>query len=367
MRATVAVNDGEVQRAVDAWLAATLLERRAVIVENPFAEVQLPDDVPLTRLAERALLLGQLPLRVAIVRLVRSQRPDAVLLLLTGPSTRTGCVPCWLTAAWASDSSWSSDAAKSEVDGINLAYRVDGPTPCAMGGDEPFARLRPHDVDPQMQALRDFRVLRFDTRGHGASDAPEGEYTIEQLGDDARALLDALGVERCHFVGLSMGGMIGQQLALTAPTRLLSLTLADTSSRYPASVLPVWSERVALVRAQGMEAVLQPTLERWFTARFREEQPHAVARIAAAIRATPVAGYIGCAHAIPASTSPHGWNRCTVQHWSWSVPRIRGRRSPWRKRSPRRSPAPHFMSSMLRRTCPTWSSRNASMHCWRLS
>jgi len=85
MRATVAVNDGEVQRAVDAWLAATLLERRAVIVENPFAEVQLPDDVPLTRLGGACpCCLGQLPLRVAIVRLVRSQRPDAVLLLLTG-------------------------------------------------------------------------------------------------------------------------------------------------------------------------------------------------------------------------------------------------------------------------------------------
>jgi 3-oxoadipate enol-lactonase len=186
-----------------------------------------------------------------------------------------------------------------KVDGINLAYRVDGPE------DAPWVVMS-HSLacdhtmwDPQMQALRDYRVLRFDTRGHGASDAPGGEYTIEQLGGDALAILDTLGVDRCHFVGLSMGGMIGQQLALSAPTRLLSLTLADTSSRYPASVLPVWNERVALVRALGMEAVLQPTLERWFTARFREEQPHAVARIAAAIRATPVAGYIGCAHAIP--------------------------------------------------------------------
>jgi len=173
------------------------------------------------------------------------------------------------------------------LDGINLAYRVDGPT------HAPWVVMS-HSLacdhtmwDPQMQALRDYRVLRFDTRGHGASDVPEGEYTIEQLGDDARALLDALGVDRCHFVGLSMGGMIGQQLALSAPTRLLSLTLADTSSRYPASVVPVWNERISLVRAQGMDAVLQPTLERWFTARFRQEQPHAVA------------GYIGCAHAIP--------------------------------------------------------------------
>ncbi len=85
MRATVAVHGSEAQRDVDAWLAATPSERRAVIVESPFAEVQLPDDVPLTRLGGACpCCLGQLPLRVAIVRLVRSQRPDAVLLLLAG-------------------------------------------------------------------------------------------------------------------------------------------------------------------------------------------------------------------------------------------------------------------------------------------
>lgn len=185
------------------------------------------------------------------------------------------------------------------VGGINLSYRDDGPI------DAPWVVMS-HSLacdhtmwDPQMEALRDFHVLRFDTRGHGASDAPVGDYTIEQLGNDALGLLDALGIDRCHFVGLSMGGMIGQQLALSAPGRLLSLTLADTSSRYPASVLPVWAERIALVRSQGMEAVLASTLERWFTARFRAEQPHAVARIAESIRSTPVAGYIGCAHAVP--------------------------------------------------------------------
>jgi 3-oxoadipate enol-lactonase len=188
---------------------------------------------------------------------------------------------------------------KAQAGGINLAYRIDGPS------DAPWVVMS-HSLacdytmwDPQLELLRDFRVLRFDTRGHGASDAPGGEYVMEQLADDARALLDALGIQRCHFVGLSMGGMIGQQLALGAPGRLLSLTLADTSSGYPAAVLPVWQERIALVRSQGMQAVLKPTLERWFTARFREVQPQAVARIAAAILATPVAGYIGCAHAIP--------------------------------------------------------------------
>ena len=188
-----------------------------------------------------------------------------------------------------------------ERDGVRIAYRVDG----SRDASRPWLVFS-HSLacdhtmwDPQLESFADFRILRFDTRGHGRSGAPQGDYTLELLADDLKAVLDALSIRRGHFVGLSMGGMIGQQLALSAPTRLLSLTLADTSSRYPASVVPVWNERISLVRAQGMDAVLQPTLERWFTARFRQEQPHAVARIAAAIRATPVAGYIGCAHAIP--------------------------------------------------------------------
>jgi len=186
-----------------------------------------------------------------------------------------------------------------QVNGIALAFRVEGPA------HAPWV-LMSHSLacdhtmwDPQMESLRDYQVVRFDTRGHGASDAPDGDYAMTQLAADARALLDALSIERCHFVGLSMGGMIGQQLALDAPDRLLSLTLADTSSRYPASVLPAWADRIAQVRAHGMEAVLQATLERWFTADFRQRSPQEVERIAALIRATPVAGYIGCAHAIP--------------------------------------------------------------------
>jgi 3-oxoadipate enol-lactonase len=188
---------------------------------------------------------------------------------------------------------------KVNTGAVRLACRIDGPA------DRPWVVMS-HSLacdhtmwDAQMDALKDFRVLRFDSRGHGGSDAPEGAYTIEDLAGDVVGLLDTLRIERCHFVGLSMGGMIGQQLALQVPGRIASLVLADTSSRYPASVLPVWEERIALVRAQGMSAVVASTLERWFTAQFRAGRPHEVARIGALIRSTPVAGYVGCAHAVP--------------------------------------------------------------------
>jgi 3-oxoadipate enol-lactonase len=188
---------------------------------------------------------------------------------------------------------------RSRVNDIELAYRIDG---AAAGAPWlVFSHSLACDQsmwDAQLAAFGDFRLLRFDTRGHGASDAPAGEYTMELLADDVLALLDVLGIRRCHFVGLSMGGMIGQQLALRAPTRLLSLILADTSSRYPATARPMWVERIALVRSRGMDAVLPSTLDRWFTPRFREQHPEEVSRIAALVRSTPVAGYVGCAHAI---------------------------------------------------------------------
>jgi 3-oxoadipate enol-lactonase len=188
---------------------------------------------------------------------------------------------------------------KSRVNDIELAYRIDGAAAGAPWLVFSHSLACDHSMwDAQLDAFGDFRLLRFDTRGHGSSSAPAGEYTMEGLAGDALALLNALGIRHCHFVGLSMGGMIGQQLALRAPTRLLSLTLADTSSRYPAAARPMWDERMALVRSRGMDAVLPATLERWFTARFREQHLEEVARIAALIRATPVSGYVGCAHAI---------------------------------------------------------------------
>ena len=152
--------------------------------------------------------------------------------------------------------------------------------------------------EAQVPAFSDYRLLRVDTRGHGQSEAPAGDYSLEALADDFRGVLDALAIQRCHFVGLSMGGMIGMQLALRNPTRFASLTLADTTSRYPPEAKSVWEERLATVRTRGMEAIVPSTLDRWFTPEFRRTHPAEVNAIAQLIRSTPVAGYAGCAYAI---------------------------------------------------------------------
>ena len=190
---------------------------------------------------------------------------------------------------------------KISANGISMNYTFDGPT------DAPVVTMS-HSLatdcgmwDPTVPALTSrFRVLRYETRGHGQTEAPRGAYTLEQLADDARALLRALGIQRTHWVGLSMGGMIGQVLALKAPDVLLSLSLCDTSSRIPADAKPQWEDRIRTAEAKGMEPLVEPTLARWFTAPFRERRKDVVDRVATMIRTTPVAGYVGCCHAISA-------------------------------------------------------------------
>jgi 3-oxoadipate enol-lactonase len=153
--------------------------------------------------------------------------------------------------------------------------------------------------EPQATALAaGYRVLRYDTRGHGGTDAPAGPYRLEQLAEDAYALLQTLGVGRTHFVGLSMGGMIGQLLALTHPEMLRSLVLCDTSSRVPPEARPQWDERIALAEAQGMAPLVEPTIGRWFTPGFVRDHPETVEPVRAMIRGTKAQGYAGCGHAI---------------------------------------------------------------------
>jgi 3-oxoadipate enol-lactonase len=151
---------------------------------------------------------------------------------------------------------------------------------------------------------RDYRVLLFDTRGHGRSSAPppgpDGEnYAFDELVADAETLFTALDIENPHFVGLSMGGMLAQAFALKHPGRLKSLTIADSVSQWPPEMVGVFAARVAQAREGGMQAVLQGSLERWFTPDFRQSKPDEVDRVARMILATPVDGYAGCSFSIP--------------------------------------------------------------------
>ena len=153
--------------------------------------------------------------------------------------------------------------------------------------------------NPQLEVLEPhYQVLRYDTRGHGDSEAPSGAYTLEMLGEDAIGLLDALGMDKVHFVGLSMGGMIGQYLALHYANRLENLVLCDTAALLPEEAQPIWQERIQLAREKGLDALVDETLERWFTPNFLGQNPPEVEPIRQQFLATPTDGYIGCSEAI---------------------------------------------------------------------
>ncbi|MDX1606800.1 MAG: alpha/beta fold hydrolase, partial [Candidatus Competibacterales bacterium] len=154
--------------------------------------------------------------------------------------------------------------------------------------------------DPQVTALEGagYRVLRYDARGHGGTQVTTGPYSLEQFGHDAVGLMDALGIDRVHWVGLSMGGMIGQELALAHAQRLRSLVLADTMAVLPGGADAVWSERIATAREQGMEALVGATLQRWFTPAALAEDSPGVRLIRQYFLATPAEGYIGASEAI---------------------------------------------------------------------
>ena len=145
--------------------------------------------------------------------------------------------------------------------------------------------------NPQLDALEPhFKVLRYDMRGHGGSDAPDGAYTLEMLAEDVVALLDALDIDAVHFVGLSIGGMIGQGFALSHADRLESLVLCDTSAVMPAEAQPILQQRIALARQNGMADQVDGILERWFTPTYLRANPPEVEMIRQQIKATPLAG-----------------------------------------------------------------------------
>jgi len=147
--------------------------------------------------------------------------------------------------------------------------------------------------DGQFPALAErFRVVRYDHRGHGRSPVPAGPYELDDLGADVLALLDRLGLERVHWCGLSLGGMVGMWMAINAPERIDRLVLCCTSARLGPPEM--WADRAATVRAHGVEAVADAGIERWLSPGFIEHEPEIAAGVRAMLVATPAEGYAEC-------------------------------------------------------------------------
>jgi 3-oxoadipate enol-lactonase len=183
------------------------------------------------------------------------------------------------------------------ADGTAIHVEVEGPedAPVLMLSNSLGTNLQMWD-DQVPAFTRHFRLVRFDRRGHGGSAVPKGPYSIERLGRDALAVLDGLGLERVNWCGLSMGGMEGMWLGANAASRIDKLILSNTASYFPDRTM--WDGRIKLARDKGLVALVDGTIERWFTAEFRRRSPQAVARIREMFLSTDVEGYVGCGAAI---------------------------------------------------------------------
>jgi 3-oxoadipate enol-lactonase len=180
---------------------------------------------------------------------------------------------------------------------VDVHHRLDGPE------DAPVLVLSnslgtTHRMwDSQIEALAErFRVLRYDKRGHGESPTPPGPYTVDALAADVLALLDRLEIERVMWAGVSLGGMTGLWLAATAPERIERLAACCTAAHLPP--VDMWEDRAATVRSEGMAAIADATLDRWFSPAFHERDPATIARFRADLLATPPEGYASCCLAI---------------------------------------------------------------------
>ena len=181
---------------------------------------------------------------------------------------------------------------------VELNAQIDGPEdgePLLLGGSLGTTLAM---WAPQLPELaRTYRVIRFDHRGHGRSPAPPGPYAIDDLGADVLALMDRLGLQRASYAGLSLGGMVGQWLAINAPERIARLILISTSAHMPPP--EGWHERAAAVRQAGTTAaVADGVLERWFTPGFTRERPEVVGSYWEMVSASPAHGYAACCEAI---------------------------------------------------------------------
>lgn len=185
-----------------------------------------------------------------------------------------------------------------EIDrhGGRIHWRADGPAaaPALL-----FSNSLGSDLDlwqPQLDAVRAYRVIRYDTRGHGRSSATPAPYTLDLLGQDAIAVLDAAGAVRADFVGISLGGLTGMWLGIHAPERVGKLVLANTGAKI--GTTETWNQRIDAVRTQGLAAIADSVLARWFTPEFSAASAETVAEIRRTFVSTPAEGYLGCCEAL---------------------------------------------------------------------
>jgi 3-oxoadipate enol-lactonase len=184
-----------------------------------------------------------------------------------------------------------------KVNGVDVAYRFDGPQNgrVLLVANSLMANGSMWDWNVPAFADR-YRVLRYDKRGHGGTATSPGPYSIAQLADDAIGLLDALQIKQAHFMGLSIGGMIGQQLGARYADRVHSLSICNSASEMPPRSL--WEERFEIAKAQGIAGLVDGTIKRWFTAPFIERAPGDIEKVRQMILGTDVNGYIACGSAV---------------------------------------------------------------------
>jgi 3-oxoadipate enol-lactonase len=185
------------------------------------------------------------------------------------------------------------------ANGISINYEIDGPTtaPWVIFSNSLATNIAMWE--PQVAAFKDrFRMLRYDQRGHGSTDAPAGRYTFDLLIADALALLDALAIERPHWIGLSMGGATGLGIAERDADRLDRVVICDTAGASTPASAQQWEERIAIVAKQGIEALVEPTVRRWHPPDAVAANAQQIDKVRAMIRTTPANGFIGCAAAL---------------------------------------------------------------------
>jgi 3-oxoadipate enol-lactonase len=188
---------------------------------------------------------------------------------------------------------------QTKANGITINYQTDGPdgAPWIVFSNSLATNLAMWDE--QARALgRTYRVLRYDQRGHGKTEAPAGRYTFEILIADAIALMDALGIGKAHFAGLSMGGATALGFAQKRPDRLDRVIVCDSPCQSTPTSTQQWEERIAIAQKQGIEPLVEPTVSRWFPPEILQAKAPHVDKVREMVRTTPVNGFIGCAAAL---------------------------------------------------------------------